>query len=108
MSVVRFLDKEETLKKLRKIAKRLKAHNPDVKECYLFGSLANDTYTATSDADILVVLRRSQYKRAMDRIPEFLRAFSEAEIQVDVFPFTEKEIEGSEFLRKALSQAIKL
>lgn len=102
----RFLDREEIVKSLKKITERLRK-NRNVKGVYLFGSLAEGTYTPKSDADILVVLGRDR-RPPRDRIPEFLEVFLEAPIPVDVFPFTREEIDESGFLRNALERGINL
>ena len=72
------------------MAERLASANSNVRKIALFGSLAAETHTPRSDADILILLREDS-RRFMDRIPEFLRAFRDARIPVDVFPYTEAE-----------------
>lgn len=56
----------------------------DVLAVILFGSLARGDHTGFSDADLLVVLSRSD-KPFLDRIPALLPRG--VEVQVDVFPF---------------------
>ena len=102
----RFLDKGEALDALRKIAGRLEEKR-NVKGVYLFGSLAEGAYTPKSDADILVVLKADE-RIPRDRIPEYLSYFLDAPIPVDVFPFTEEEINRNPFLSRALRKGIDL
>ena len=86
------LDRERVLKELREAAARLVKGRPDVEAVVLFGSLADGTATGTSDADVLLVLKRSS-ERFLDRIPEFLEAFRGLSVPVDVFPYTVEELE---------------
>jgi len=86
------LNRERVLEELREAAERLIAQNPDVEAVVLFGSLADGTATGTSDADVLLVLKRSS-ERFLDRIPEFLEAFRGLSVPVDVFPYTVEELE---------------
>lgn len=88
---VRFLNKEEIIARLIVLAQNLLASNSNVMEVSLFGSLAKDNYSPGSDADILIVLREDA-RKFIDRIPEFLSFFSGAGIPVDVFPYTQEEL----------------
>lgn len=107
MSRAKFLDKKVVVDKLTILAKNLKEKNSNVKNIVLFGSLAKNTYTSKSDADLLVILKRSDLPIS-DRIPEMLLAFSDAPVPVDVFPYTETEIEENHFAKKALNEGILL
>ena len=100
------LDRERTLEELRRAAERLVEKRPDVEAVVLFGSLAEGTATGASDADLLIVLKRSE-ERFLDRIPPFLEAFRGVGLPVDVFPYTVEELrrqlaEGSGTGRTAL------
>jgi len=67
---VRFLDLEKVISDLRSAASQVKASHPEVAKVFLFGSLTDGTWTADSDADLIVVVRklfpdilaRSQYQ----------------------------------------------
>ena len=101
----RFLDKERVIEKLSKIARRAKSKDTNIKEIVLFGSIVNNTYTSMSDADILVVLHED-HTRFMDRIPKFLLLFANAPVPVDVFPYTEKEVQTVPIARKAMAEGL--
>ena len=78
----------------------------------LFGSLATGRATVRSDADLLIVLREHP-DPARERIAEYLDAFREAPVPVDVFPFTVGEIErrrarGDAFLNRVDTQGVDL
>jgi len=61
----------------------------DVLAVILFGSLARGDHNAFSDADVLIVLSRSE-KPFLERIPDFLpRGVG---VPVDVFPYTAEEL----------------
>ena len=107
----RFLDCDEVLCSLSRIAKRLLQDRPDVQGVALFGSLARGDYSLRSDADILVCLRSTRQERPMDRIPPFLEAFLEASVPVDILPPTAAEIlqrleEADPFWRRIQREAI--
>jgi len=103
MSGARFLDRERVLRQLIDLAVRARQERPEIRRVILFGSLANNTYTASSDADLLVILDRSS-ERFLDRIPTFQRLFVEASIPVEVFPYTDAETRTVTLARKALSE----
>jgi predicted nucleotidyltransferase len=62
----------------------------------LFGSLQTGGATLRSDADILVVLERSEYTDARDRIPEVLRAMAPLPCPIDLFVVTVDELERAQ------------
>ncbi len=107
-----FLDLEAVLGALRSLAERLRASDSRVLRIVLFGSLATGRATSRSDADILIVLR-SHPAPARERIPEYLAAFLDAPVPVDVFPFTDDEItarraRGDRFLETVEREGVKL
>jgi predicted nucleotidyltransferase len=104
---VRLLEKNKVIGTLKEIAKDIKTSDPNIKKVILFGSLVNNNFTAASDADILIILKKDS-RRPMDRIPEYLIKFSNAGVPVDIFPFTEEEIKRNRFLEKAKREGIEL
>ena len=108
---VEYLNKKNVMPIIQEAAKLMK-RDPNVVSVQLFGSLVTGDYAPGSDADILVILKNDK-RRMIDRIPEFLDFFSEVPIPVEVFPYTEKEIEhmkeaGNSFIREILDTALKL
>ena len=106
------LDLEKTLARLRKAAQTLKKQDENVLEVLLFGSLATEHAVPGSDADILIVLAKSE-KSVIDRMADFMDAFSGLGIPVDVFPYTKTELEQMEqtenlFAREMLTRSLKL
>jgi len=99
----RFIDREQVLRELEALAARARRERPDIRRIVLFGSLAKNTYTASSDADLLVILERSD-QRFLDRVPEFQRPFVEASVPVEVFPCTEAEARSVSLARTALRE----
>ena len=55
---VRCIDRDQILQDLRRAVAEAKALYPEIVAVYLFGSLAEGTWTADSDADLFVVVRR--------------------------------------------------
>ena len=107
MQKTRFLNKKKVVEKLSKLALRAKAKDKNIKKIILFGSLANDTYTGISDADVLIILRESK-QRFMDRIPKLIFYFIDTPVPVDVFPYTEEEVENIPLAKRALSEGVVL
>jgi predicted nucleotidyltransferase len=107
MQKAKFLNKKQVLKKLSELASRIIIKDNNIRKIILFGSIANDTYTGTSDADLLIILKDSKL-RMIDRIPDLLQHFVKAPVPVDVFPYTENEIKHIPFAQKALREGIDL
>lgn len=110
---MRFLDRALAIASLKACAAGLVRQDPSVEAVVLFGSLAREDFGARSDADILVCLKASPYKRLQDRIPVLLAAFLDAVLPVDVIPLTTAELlarlEGADrFWRRALTQGVVL
>ena len=59
----------------------------------LFGSLRTGRATPRSDADILVVLDRSEHTGPRQRIPDILRAMAPLPCPVDLFVLTLEELD---------------
>ena len=100
------LDVENIIKKLRTAAEELKKVDNNVLEVFLFGSLAKGEAVPGSDADIVIVLKKSE-KRIIDRITDFVDSFSDINIGVDIFPYTIEEIaefkeEGNSLIEEML------
>jgi hypothetical protein len=55
---VRFIDYDQTIRNLRKAAAEAKAAHPEIVKVLLFGSLVQGNWTADSDADLIVVVRK--------------------------------------------------
>jgi predicted nucleotidyltransferase len=104
------LNRDEVVGRLRRLATELVAQNPNVTRVLLFGSLATDSYSPRSDADLLVVLAEDE-RRRMDRTTEFILHFLPAGCPTDVLVYTEAELKREEsepFLRLILRQAMLL
>jgi len=100
------------MSKIREMARRLKEEDSNVEKILLFGSIAKKNATPRSDADILVILKNDK-RRFIDRIPDFLEYFSNVGIGVDIFPYTQKEVnsmvkQGNHLLKKALTEGINI
>jgi predicted nucleotidyltransferase len=105
-----WLDREETLKKLRAAVCEMKAVYPEIEQALLFGSLARDEAVPGSDADLLLILSSSE-EAFLERIPRYLPLG--LPLDVDVFPYTREEIsamldEGNLFVQQALAEGIPL
>ena len=55
---VRFIDRQQVISDLRRAVETAKARYPEIQKVYLFGSLVQGNWTADSDADLMVVVRK--------------------------------------------------
>jgi len=104
------LNRDEVVANLRRLAGELVTSNRNVRRVLLFGSLATDSYSPRSDADLLVVVDRDE-RRRMDRTTEFILHFLPAGCPTDVLVYTVAEVEREKdepFLRRVLGQAVLL
>jgi hypothetical protein len=65
---VRFIDRDRIIADLRRAVAEAKARYPEIVAVYLFGSLMQGTWTADSDADLFIVVRRT-FKSFSDSCP---------------------------------------
>lgn len=106
---VRFLDYQQVLADLRQAAAQAKNTHPEVVKVLLFGSLAQGTWTASSDADLIVVVRR-QFAGILERSPYQICTRS---IPTDTLVYSESEFEAlardpTSFLAQNLATALEL
>jgi predicted nucleotidyltransferase len=104
------LDMDAVVRRLRQLSAELLAQNVNVQRVMLFGSLATDSYSPHSDADLLVVVKQDE-RRRMDRATEFLLHFLPSDCPTDVLVYTEQELKREEdepFLRHVLRGAVTL
>jgi len=87
---VKFLDHHQILCDLRQAVGEAKAEHPEIVKVLLFGSLVQGNWTADSDADLIVVVRRE--------FPDFLRSRAPYQIfarsiPTDSLVYSEREFE---------------
>ena len=87
---VRFIDLDQVIRDLRNAAHEARRVHPEVVKIYLFGSLVKGNWTADSDADLIVVVRkefpdlvrsRSAYQIFTSSIPTDTLVYSEREFE---------------------------
>jgi predicted nucleotidyltransferase len=106
---VRFIDYDQVLADLRRAVAEAKAAHPEVVKVYLFGSLVEGNWTADSDADLIVVVRREfadiltrgDYHVSAPSIPTDTVVYSESE-------FAKLAQDPSSFLARNLPTAMEL
>lgn len=106
---VRFIDYDRTVQNIRQAVAEAKAAHPEIVRVFLFGSLTQGTWTADSDADLIVVVRteltdfasRSPYHIFVQGIATDSLVYSESE-------FEEQSRDPSSFLAGNLLSAIEL
>ncbi len=72
---------------------------------YLCGSWAKGNYTAASDVDLLIVIKEDP-RSPRERIPSYLPM--RFPISLDLFIYTEAELQDSPFARSLLQDGIRL
>jgi tRNA nucleotidyltransferase (CCA-adding enzyme) len=107
---LRFLDYDQILADLRQAVREAKAAHPEIVKVLLFGSLAQGNWTADSDADLIIVVRRE--------FPDFLRSRTPYRIFARSIPndslvYSEREFEQisrdpESFLAQNLPAAVEL
>jgi predicted nucleotidyltransferase len=106
------LNTDDIMRRLKESAHLLRLENHEVTDVYLFGSLATGKAVPGSDADVMIVLRKSD-KRIIDRVTDFMDCFCDVGIGVDIFPYTEEEVDEFVknkrlFIREVQANRIKL
>lgn len=86
-----WLEREELLAVLKKEAERLGQENEVVKKIVLFGSMAESRAIPGSDADVLMVLAKSD-KPFLERLAEWSVKIKIV-FPVEVFPYTQEDLE---------------
>jgi len=89
-AAVRFLDREKVLTDLRRAAAEARAARPEIVRVLLFGSLVRGNWTADSDADLIVVVRR-EFPEILDRSSYQIHTRS---IPTDTLVYSETEFAG--------------
>ena len=104
------LDRARAIREIRQAMEDQKALCPEIDRVVLFGSLARGDAGPGSDADLLVVVSRTDLP-----FPERFVRYSPAGvgIGVDVFAYTYSELEtmlaeGNPFIARALSEGVEL
>jgi len=87
---VRFINYDQVLSDLRSAVAEAKQARPEIVKVYLFGSLIKGNWTADSDADLIVVVRKE--------FPDFVRSRSAYQIFISSIPtdtlvYSEREFE---------------
>ncbi len=99
-----WLDSDEVLRRLRAAARRLVGDRPEVASVHLFGSLSAGRAVPGSDADVLILLERSD-RRWLDRPLDYLPAFDDVGVPVELFCYTPDEVERTPLAQRALAGA---
>ncbi|MGQ9723586.1 MAG: nucleotidyltransferase domain-containing protein [Candidatus Jordarchaeum sp.] len=89
-----WLNREEILKKLRKVSEDASKEFPEIHDIRLFGSLAKGEETGLSDIDIFIVAER-QDPNPVERIKRYFSFFSDRlKIGIDIIVATPEEMEN--------------
>ena len=107
---VRFIDRDQVIRDLRQAVAEAKSRSPEVTKVYLFGSLVQGTWTADSDADLIVVVRREFKDSFRERACYQIRVNS---IPTDTLVYSESEFDRlasdpESFLAQNLPSALEL
>jgi len=112
-AIARLPSRDILIQELKRNSEQVLRDFDEVEEVILFGSLARGDYGTDSDADILIILDSSPYERYFDRIPRYAPVFVNLYIPVNVFPYTQTEIDkmkenDSFFIKNILKEGIPL
>ena len=106
---VRFIDREQVIRDLRSAVAEAKQTYPEILRVLLFGSLVDGTWTADSDADLMIVVRKNfsgffescRYQIYTNSIPADSLVYSEDE-------FEKLARDPQSFVARNLSTALEL
>lgn len=106
---VRFIDRDQVIRDLRQAVAEAKSRYSEIAKVFLFGSFVQGNWTADSDADLIVVVRKD-FPRFLDRAR--YQIFPKG-IPTDSLVYSEDEFERmardpSSFLAQNLSLALEL
>ncbi len=106
---VRFIDWEAVIRDLREAAAEAKSRYPEIRKVLLFGSLVQGSWTADSDADLIVVVDK-EFPDILSRSPYQVSAKS---IPTDTLVYSTREFEqlardASSLVAQNLSTALEL
>jgi Nucleotidyltransferase domain len=106
---VRFIDYDQVMRDIRQAVADAKVRLPEIARVFLFGSLVQGTWTADSDADLIVVVRKA-LSDFSSRSPYYIFAPG---IATDTFIYSETEFaqlsrDPSSFLAQNLQSALEL
>ena len=105
-----WLNREETVQRLREAIEALKVRHPEIERAVLFGSLQRGDAVPGSDADVLLVLRTTDLLFA-DRAAAYRP--KGVGVPVDLFVYTRNELDGmlaagNRFVSRALAEGREL
>lgn len=105
-----WLDRPHLIERLKRAAQALSEQHPEIEQIVLFGSLARGDAVPGSDADLLIVVRRST-EPFLDRAVRYRPA--DVGVGVDVVAYTREELTalleaGNAFVRQALCDGMVL
>jgi len=106
---VRFINYDQVLADIRRAVAEAKATHPEIVKVYLFGSLVEGNWTADSDADLMVIVRK-EFPDLLSRADYHITVKS---IATDTVVYSESEFEKlaqdpTSFLAQNLRNAIEL
>lgn len=106
---VRFIDYDQTIRNLRQAVAEAKAAHPEIVKVFLFGSFVQGNWTADSDADFFVIVRK-ELSDFSSRSPYHVFAPG---IATDSIVYSESEFarlsrDPSSFLAQNLPSALEL
>lgn len=106
---VRFIDRDEVIRDLRRAVAEAKARYPEIIRVYLFGSFVHGTWTADSDADLIIVVRK-EFKKFSDSVPYQIYCMT---IPIDSLVYSESDFnrmmgDPEGFVARNVASAIEL
>jgi predicted nucleotidyltransferase len=106
---VKFIDRDQLITDLRRAVAEARSKYPEISKVFLFGSLVDGTWTADSDADLIVVVRK-EFQDLFESCRDQIYTDS---IPVDSLIYSEREFhqlaaDPSSFLAQNLVSALEL
>lgn len=106
---VRFIDRDQVIRELHQAVAEAKAKYPEIVKVYLFGSFVQGTWTADSDADLIVVVRK-EFADIFDRgsYAMFVKGIPTDSVVYSVTEFDQLSRDSESFLAQNLPCAMEM
>ncbi len=99
------VDENSLRESLKKIADKIKAEHPKVKEIILFGSFSKRDFTPYSDMDLAIIVDKTD-KKFIERSDDYLDYFTGFPFDANLVVYTSEEIDR--MVRSGSSFAIEI
>ena len=88
-----WLNKDLLIKKLKKYINIITKKRREIEKIILFGSFAENNFTAFSDIDLIFIVSESK-ERFIDRASIYMNFFRDINLELEIFVYTKEELKN--------------